>query len=54
MIHTNCLKKMCNVLRKYLNNDQIISIIDDLLIIKGTNSSFKLVFKELRDYVKNH
>lgn len=53
MIHISCLKQLSILLKENIKEDQVDNFIMDILNVKGTNSSFKLVFKELIEYNKN-
>ena len=53
MIHTSCLKQISSLLKENIKEDRVDNFIMGILNVKGTNSSFKLVFKELKEYIKN-
>lgn len=51
-LHFRCLRDLSNVLKEYIDEDKIDSFIERLINVRGTNSSFKLVFKEISEYME--
>jgi len=52
ILHVRCLRELSKVLEKYIEKDKIENFINDVLKVRGTNSSFKIVFKEAMEYIK--
>jgi len=52
ILHVRCLRELSKVLEKYIEQDKIEDFINDVLNVRGTNSSFKIVFKEVIEYYK--
>jgi len=50
ILHVRCLKDLSKVLDEYVG-DKREEFIKTILNVRGTNSSFKLVFKELLDHI---
>jgi hypothetical protein len=43
---------MYKVLKEYIDEDKMEEFIGKILNVRGTNSSFKIVFSEVADYIK--
>lgn len=51
ILHVRCLRELSKVLEEYIDEDKIEEFIEKLLKVRGTNSSFKIVFKETGEYM---
>jgi len=52
VLHVRCLRDICNVLKKYIEEDKMNNFIEDILNVNGTSSSFKIVFREASEYME--
>lgn len=52
VLHIRCLREMYKVLKEYIDEDKMEEFIGKILNVRGTNSSFKIVFSEVADYIK--
>jgi len=46
------LKDLLNVLEKYMDKSKTEEFIKEILKVRGTNSSFKIVFRETMEYIE--
>jgi len=52
VLHVRCLKDLLNVLEKYMDKSKTEEFIKEILKVRGTNSSFKIVFRETMEYIE--
>jgi hypothetical protein len=48
ILHARCLRALIDVLKDYIERDKLNEFLDKLLEVSGTNSSFKIVLKEVK------
>lgn len=52
VLHVRCLRELSKVLEEYVKDEKVEEFINKILKVKGTNSSFKIVFKETKEYME--
>ena len=52
VLHLRCLREMLEVLEEYIEKDKLEEFMQKILKVRGTISSFKIVFNEVIEYMK--